>query len=110
MNDTSNECHGFEIEPTIVTAGTSPYCYDYNHGTPRIYEDTTSGARSHELLRALRAILTNGVWSAYTAVPTNPISPTDGHQFTNPSLNFGGETFWRVGYYGVLGHQIQLAH
>jgi len=32
--------------------------------------------------------------------PIKSITPTDGHQFTNPSLNFGGEHFG-AGYYGA---------
>lgn len=39
----------------------------------------------------------DGTWTAYTAIPAGPISPTDGHQFTNPAVNFGGEHFG-VGY------------
>lgn len=42
----------------------------------------------------------NGTWTAYTAIPSGPIAPTDGHQFTNPSINFGGEHFG-AGYYGA---------
>ena len=34
------------------------------------------------------------------SVTAGPISPTDGHQFTNPSVNFGGEHFG-VGFYGT---------
>ena len=45
-----------------------------------------------------QAVYTNNSgWSAYTAIPTGPIAPTQGHQFTNPGTNFGGEHFG-VGY------------
>jgi hypothetical protein len=43
---------------------------------------------------------TDGSWSAYTAVPTSPLAPTDGHMCTNPSVNEGCEHFG-VGYYGA---------
>ena len=33
----------------------------------------------------------------YTAIPSGPIAPTNGHMFTNPAVNFGGEHFG-VGY------------
>ena len=100
VNDTGEPCHGFEIELDDCTSRDVTYCYDYNHyGTPNIREDTTSVPGHTNCFVRYAAILTNGVWSAYTAVPTNPIAPTDGHQFTNPSLNFGGEHFG-VGYYG----------
>jgi hypothetical protein len=49
------------------------------------------------IVRYASAKTTNGTWAAYTAVPAGPIAPTDGHQFTNPSVNFGGEHFG-VGY------------
>jgi hypothetical protein len=39
----------------------------------------------------------DGSWAAYTAIPSAPIAPTNGHMFTNPSVNFGGEHFG-VGY------------
>lgn len=41
----------------------------------------------------------DGTWSAYTAIPAGPIDPTNGHQFTNPNVNFGGEHFG-VGFRG----------
>jgi len=44
-----------------------------------------------------QGVWTNTGWSAYTAVPAGPIPPTQGHQFTNPGTNFGGEHFG-VGY------------
>ncbi len=49
------------------------------------------------MLVRYEAVWTNTGWSAYTAIPTNNIPPTQGHAFTNPSLNFGGEHFG-VGY------------
>ena len=100
VNDTGTNCHGFEIELEDCHSRDVTYCYSYNHyGTPGIREDTTSAPGHTNCIVRYAAIRTNGVWSAYTAVPTGPISPTAGHSFTNPSLNFGGEHFG-VGYYG----------
>src|SRR5512136_1713441 len=43
VNDTSNVCHGFEIELDDIRSTDITYTYDYNHyGTPKISEDTTS--------------------------------------------------------------------
>jgi hypothetical protein len=96
VNDTSNVCHGFEIELDDIRSTDITYTYDYNHyGTPKISEFTTSdsiGLHTNVLVR-YAAVWTNGGWSAYTAIPTNNIPPTQGHAFTNPSLNFGGEHF-----------------
>ena len=93
MNDTSNVCHGFEIELDDIHTTDITYTYDYNHyGTPKITEFTTSDSiGSHT--NVLEAVWTNSGWSAYTAIPTNNIPATQGHAFTNPSLNFGGEHF-----------------
>ena len=98
VNDTSNVCHGFEIELDDIHSTDITYTYDYNHyGTPKITEDTTSVPGHTNVLVRYQAVWTNTGWSAYTAVPTNNIPPTAGHAFTNPSLNFGGEHFG-VGY------------
>ncbi len=100
VNDTSNVCHGFEIELDDIRSSDITYTYDYNHyGTPNITEVTSSdslGLHTNVLVR-YQAVWSGSAWSAYTAVPTNNIPPTQGHAFTNPSLNFGGEHFG-VGY------------
>jgi hypothetical protein len=100
VNDTSNVCHGFEIELDDIRSTDITYTYDYNHyGTPKITEFTSSdstGLHTNVIVR-YEAVWTNTGWSAYTAIPTNNIPPTQGHAFTNPSLNFGGEHFG-VGY------------
>src|SRR5262249_13115808 len=76
------------------------YCYSYNHyGTPNIRQDTISVPGHTNCFVRYAAVYSNGVWSAYTAIPTNPIPPTAGHSFVNPSINFGGEHFG-VGFYG----------
>ena len=101
VNDTSNVCHGFEIELDDIHTTDITYTYDYNHyGTPKITEDTTSVPGHTNVLVCYQAVWTNTGWSAYTTIPTNNIPPTAGHAFTNPSLNFGGEHFG-------LGYRIQ---
>jgi hypothetical protein len=100
VNDTSNVCHGFEIELDDCHSADITYCYSYNHyGTPSITEDTISVPGHTNCIVRYAAFYTNGAWSAYTAIPTGPIAPTAGHAFTNPGTNFGGEHFG-VGYYG----------
>lgn len=98
VNDTGTECHGFEIELDDIRSTDITYTYDYNHyGTPKIFEDSISVPGHTNVIVRYEALWTNSGWSAYTAVPTNSIPPTQGHAFTNPSLNFGGEHFG-VGY------------
>jgi hypothetical protein len=99
VNDTGVTCHGFEIEIEDIHSTDITYTYDWNHyGTPKITEDNSNPL--HPVVRiCYQSARTNGVWASYTAVPSSPINPTDGHQFTNPSINFGGEHFG-VGYYG----------
>ena len=101
VNDTGTNCHGFEIEIEDIHSPDITYCYSYNHyGTPRITEDNSDPLHPRVRVRYESARNTNGTWAAYTAVPSGPIAPTLGHQFTNPSLNFGGEHFG-VGYRGT---------
>jgi hypothetical protein len=97
VNDSGVPCHGFEIELDDIRSSDITYTYDYNHyGTPKITEDTSVPGHTNVFVR-YQAVWTNTGWSAYTAVPTTNIPPTQGHAFTNPSLNFGGEHFG-VGY------------
>src|SRR5690348_6343017 len=43
VNDTSNVCHGFEIELDDIRSTDITYTFDYNHyGTPKITEFTSS--------------------------------------------------------------------
>lgn len=103
-NSNGVECHGFEIELDDIHSKDITYTYDYNHyGIPKITESTFLDANNVSHPRVViryAATWTGSAWTAYTAVPSGPISPTDGHQFTNPSVNFGGEHFG-VGYYGA---------
>lgn len=94
VNDTGKVCHGFEIEMEDCRSTDIGYTYDYNHyGTPRVTQDDSIPA--HPVCRVRWGSRKNpdGSWAAYTAIPTGPIAPTDGHQFTNPAVNFGGEHF-----------------
>lgn len=100
VNDTGVECHGFEIEIEDCHSRDITYTYNWNHyGAPKITEDNSNPLRPRVRVRYESGKTTNGTWAAYTAIPSGPIAPTDGHRFTNPSLNFGGEHFG-VGYRG----------
>jgi hypothetical protein len=101
VNDTGVEAHGFDIELDDIRSRDITYTYDYNHyGIPKITEDVVSVPGHTNVLIRYAAVYTNGAWSAYSAIPAGPIPPTLGHQFTNPSTNFGGEHFG-AGYYGA---------
>jgi hypothetical protein len=101
VNDTGDICHGFEIEINGIRSRDISYTYDWNHyGVPRITEDITDPSLPKVFVRYESAKNADGTWVAYTAVPSGPIAPTDGHQFTDPTVNFGGEHFG-VGYFGA---------
>jgi hypothetical protein len=94
VNDNGVECHGFEIEIEDCRSRDITYTYSWNHyGTPTITEDLANPLHPRTFVRYASAKRPDGTWAAYTAVPSGPILPTDGHQFTNPSTNFGGEHF-----------------
>ena len=101
VNDTGTECHGFEIEIDGCYSRDITYTYDYNHyGTPRITEDISNPLSPKVFVRYESGKNPDGSWKAYTAIPAGPVLPTDGHQFVNPNVNFGGEHFG-VGFYGA---------
>ena len=101
VNDTGTECHGFEIEIDGAYSRDITYTYDYNHyGTPKISEDLSDPLNPKVFVRYESGKTPDGSWKAYTAIPSGPILPTDGHQFVNPNINFGGEHFG-VGFYGA---------
>lgn len=103
VNDTGHECHGFEIEIEDCHSSDITYTYNYNHyGVPEISEDLSDPAHPRCFIRWTSKRNADGTWAAYTAVPSGPIDPTNGHQFTNPSVNFGGEHFG-VGYRTPVG-------
>ena len=98
VNDTGTECHGFEIELEDVNCADITYTYDWNHyGNCKISEDLSVPGHPKTIIRWASGKKPDGSWAAYTAIPSGPIAPTDGHRFTDPSVNFGGEHFG-VGY------------
>jgi len=100
VNDTGQECHGFEIEIEDVHSTDVTYTYDWNHyGAPTITEDNSNPAHPKVVVRYAAKYAGNS-FTAFTAVPVTAPSPTNGHQCTNPSVNFGCEHFG-VGYYGT---------
>lgn len=103
VNDTGQVCHGFEIEIEDCRSTDITYTYNYNHyGVPRITQDDSVPAHPRCVIRWESKKNADGSWAAYTAIPSGPISPTNGHMFTNPSVNFGGEHFG-VGYRAAVG-------
>ncbi len=103
VNDTGHECHGFEIEIEDCHSTDITYTYDYNHyGTSHITQDDSIPGHPKCLIRWESKKNPDGSWASYTAIPSGPVNPTDGHMFTNPSVNFGGEHFG-VGYYAAVG-------
>ncbi|MBK6510049.1 MAG: hypothetical protein IPG06_11780 [Haliea sp.] len=100
VNDTDRECHGFEIEIEDVRSTDITYTYDWNHyGHPRITDDLSDPAHPKVIIRYESARNPDGTWAAMTAIPSGPITPTNGHSCTNPSVNEGCEHF--AGFYGV---------
>jgi hypothetical protein len=103
VNDTGHECHGFEIEIEDCHSTDITYTYNYNHyGVPKITEDNSVAGHPKTIIRWESKKNADGSWAAFTAIPAGPISPTDGHQFTNPAVNFGGEHFG-AGYNKAVG-------
>jgi hypothetical protein len=101
VNDTGQVCHGFEIEFEDIHSSDITHTYNYNHyGVPEISEDNSDPSHPRVRVRYRSAKNADGTWTAYTAVPSGPIAPTNGHMFTNPALNFGGEHFG-VGFRGA---------
>jgi hypothetical protein len=101
VNETGQECHGFEIEIEDIHSTDITYTYDWNHyGPPLIREDNTDPAHPRVIIRYESGRNPDGTWAAYTAMPSVPITPTDGHSCTDPSVNQGCEHFG-VGYYGT---------
>ena len=103
VNDTGEETHGFEIEVEDCHSTDITYTFDWNHyGTPRITQDDSIPGHPKTSIRWESKKNPDGTWAAKTIVPTGPISPTDGHQFTNPAVNFGGEHFG-TGFRAAVG-------
>jgi hypothetical protein len=103
VNDTGSDCHGFEIELEDCRSTDISYTYDYNHyGTPKITQDDSVAGHPKCIIRWESKKNPDGSWASYTAIPSGPIAPTNGHMFTNPAVNFGGEHFG-VGYNVAVG-------
>lgn len=103
VNDTGQPCHGFEIEIEDCRSTDITYTYNYNHyGVPSITQDDSVANHPKCLIRWASKKNPDGSWASFTAVPSGPIAPTDGHMFTNPAVNFGGEHFG-VGYRVAVG-------
>ncbi|MBL9182969.1 MAG: putative Ig domain-containing protein [Verrucomicrobiaceae bacterium] len=103
VNDTGHVCHGFEIEIEDCRTTDITYTYNYNHyGVPRFEQDDTDPLHPKCRIRWESKKNPDGSWASYTAIPSGPIAPTNGHMFTNPSVNFGGEHFG-VGYSKAVG-------
>ena len=103
VNDTGHTCHGFEIEIEDCRTTDITYTYNYNHyGVPRYEQDDTDPLHPKCRIRWESKKNADGSWAAYTAIPSGPIAATNGHMFTNPSVNFGGEHFG-VGFRLAVG-------
>ncbi|MGA0845108.1 MAG: InlB B-repeat-containing protein [Luteolibacter sp.] len=103
VNDTGSECHGFEIEIEDCHSTDITHTYNYNHyGTPKITQDDSIAGHPKCIIRWESKKNADGSWASYTAIPSGPIAATNGHQFTNPNVNFGGEHFG-VGYRVAVG-------
>ncbi len=96
VNDTGERCYGFRIELEDLQSTDITYTYDYNHyGTPRISEDRADPLHPKVIVSYEAKPGMDGSFSAYTNPqdPSKPLGPTDGHAFTNPGVNLGGEHF-----------------
>ena len=103
VNDTGHVCHGFEIEIEDCRSTDITYTYNYNHyGVPRFEQDDTDPAHPKCRIRWESKKNADGSWAAFTNIPSAPIPATNGHMFTNPSVNFGGEHFG-VGFRLAVG-------
>jgi hypothetical protein len=102
FNDTTVNCHGFEIELDDIHSSDITYTYDWNHyGPPTITEDNSDPLHPKVFVRyAAKYDPVTSSFSAFTSVPSTTPSPTDGHQCTNPAVNIGCEHFG-VGHYGA---------
>jgi hypothetical protein len=95
VNDTGGICYGFEIEVDDARSTDIGYTYNYNHyGTPKISEDTNRNPGHYTTLITYKAVNPAGTTTGFTNfAPSGTISPTGGHQCTNPSVNLGCEHF-----------------
>src|SRR3990172_7666033 len=104
VNDTGQVAHGFEIEIDDIRSTDITYTYNWNHyGAPRIREDNTDPAHPKVFIRYESAKNPDGSWimTTSTLVPTQTLTPTNGHFCTDTTnYSYGCEHFG-VGYYGT---------
>lgn len=96
VNDTGGTCYGFEIELDDLHSTDISYTYDYNHyGVPKITEDNTDPLHPKVFVRYEAKKNPDGTFASFTNPqdPLHPLGATDGHAFTNPGVNLGGEHF-----------------
>jgi hypothetical protein len=104
VNDTGRECRGFQIEIHGARSSDITYTYDWNHyGAPRITEDLSDPANPRVLIRYESPKNPDGSWStaARTDVPTQTLTPTDGHFCTDTGNYSYGCEHYGVGHYGA---------
>jgi len=76
INDTGDDCHGFEIELEDITDTDIAYVF----GSPyQRYGDPTIVPTATGVIIRYAASYNNGVWSATTPVAVAPYLPTQGH-------------------------------
>ncbi|MCC6232330.1 MAG: putative Ig domain-containing protein [Verrucomicrobiales bacterium] len=105
INDTGGRCHGFEIEIEGVRSTDLTYTYDWNHyGAPRIIQDDSVPGTPRLRVRYESVRQADGSFASFTNPqdPAHPLTPTDGHACTDPSVNLGCEHFG-VGFYANPG-------
>jgi len=94
VNDTGQKTYGFEIEIDDVHSTAIGGTYNYNHyGVPKIREDNTDPAHPKVFVTYRATGLSNTVTGFTNYAAPGTISPTQGHQCTNPSVNLGCEHF-----------------
>lgn len=104
VNDTGRECRGFQIEIHGARSSDVTHTCDWNHyGAPRITEDFSDPANPRVLIRCESPKNPDGSWSTATRtdVPTQTLTPTDGHFCTDTSNYSYGCVHCGVGHYGA---------
>lgn len=88
VNPETEPCHGFEIELEDCHSSDISWTYNWNHyGVPSITDDDSVPEHVVCIVRWAIARNADGSWAAFTAVPTEPITP-------NPST----KSFFRLSF------------